>query len=139
MRAGNTPRHSPAAAIAGGPTRLRWCGVAGVVAMRMLLSMFVVLLLGAASAHAQVYHGNDTGGIIPWSCENEAAAPQIAARYCARWDKYYRITSVHPHYGDFIAFNCLWAPSVNPYALPAVRPRSGCFYERLPPAVRALY
>jgi hypothetical protein len=112
---------------------------AGVVAMRVLLSMFVVLLMGAASAHAQVYHGNDTGGIISWSCENEAAAPQIAARYCARWDKYYRITSVHPHYGDFIAFNCLWAPHVNPYALPAVRPRSGCFYERLPPAVRALY
>ena len=112
---------------------------AGVVAMRVLLSMFVVLLMGTASAHAQVYHGNDTGGIIPWSCENEAAAPQIAARYCARWDKYYRITSVHPHYGDFIAFNCLWAPHVNPYALPAVRPRSSCFYERLPPAVRALY
>jgi hypothetical protein len=86
MRAGNTPRHSPAAAIAGGPTRLLWCGVAGVVAMRVLLSMFVVLLLGAASAHAQVYHGNDTGGIIPWSRETEAAAPQIAARYCARWD-----------------------------------------------------
>src|SRR4249920_1926973 len=61
---------------------------AGVVAMRVLLSMFVVLLMGAASAHAQVYHGNDTGGIISWSCENEAAAPQIAARYCARWDKY---------------------------------------------------
>ena len=92
--------------------------------MRVLLSMFVVLLMGAASAHAQVYHGNDTGGIISWSCENEAAAPQIAARYCARWDKYYRITSVHPHYGDFIAFSCLWAPHVNPYALPAVRPRS---------------
>lgn len=113
-------------------------GLPGWVAMRVLLSMFVVLLIGA-SAHAQVYHGNDTGGIIPWSCENEAAAPQIAARYCARWDKYYRITSVHPHYGDFIAFNCLWAPHVNPYALPAVRPRSSCFYERLPPAVRALY
>ena len=32
--------------------------------MRVLLSMFVVLLLGAASAHAQVYHGNDAGGIV---------------------------------------------------------------------------
>jgi hypothetical protein len=108
--------------------------------MRVLRSMLVVLLvilaMGAGSAQAQVYHGNDTGGIIPWSCENEAAATRIAAAYCARWDKYYRITSVHPHYGDYIAFSCLWAPYVNPYALPAVRPRSTCSYE---PTVRALY
>ena len=51
--------------------------VTGVVAMRVLLSMFVVLLMGTASAHAQVYHGNDTGGIISWSCENEAAARRL--------------------------------------------------------------
>src|SRR5258707_651306 len=45
-----------------------------------LLSVIGVLLLGAA-AHAQpyIYHGNDTGGIIPWSCENEAIAQQAAA------------------------------------------------------------
>jgi len=33
------------------------------------------------------------GGIISWSCENEAVAQQIAAEYCARWDKYHRITA----------------------------------------------
>ena len=45
-----------------------------------LLSVIGVLMLGAA-AHAQpsIYHGNDTGGIIPWSCENEAMAQQAAA------------------------------------------------------------
>ena len=47
---------------------------------RALLSVMALLLLGAA-AHAQIYiyHANDTGGIIPWSCENEAIAQQVAA------------------------------------------------------------
>jgi hypothetical protein len=105
--------------------------------MRMLLSVVAFVLMGI-SAHAQIYHGNDTGGIIPWSCENEAVAQQIAAAYCARWDKYHRITSVHRHHGDFIAFNCLWSPRINPYALPAVHTRSSCSYERLWPRVRVL-
>jgi hypothetical protein len=61
-----------------------------------LLSVIGVLLLGtAARAEIYIYHGNDTGGIIPWSCENEAMAQQATAAYCARWDKYHRITSVH--------------------------------------------
>ena len=105
--------------------------------MRVLL-WGIALMLMAPSAQAQIYHANDTGGIIPWSCENEAGAHRIAAAYCARWDKYHRITSVHRHYGDFIAFNCLWTPYVNRYALPAVHTRSACGYERLSPRVRAL-
>ena len=76
------------------------------------------VLLAGAVADAQVYEGNDTGGIIPWSCDNEAMAPQIAAAYCARWNKYPRITSVHRRYGDYIGFNCLWSPYVAPFALP---------------------
>lgn len=99
-----------------------------------LLSVIGVFLLGAP-AHAQIYHANDTGGIIPWSCENEAMAQQIAGAYCARWDKYHRITSVHRQYGDFIAFDCLWSPYVNRYAIPAVRTRTSCAYQRLRPAV----
>ena len=95
--------------------------------MRVALAA-VGILLWSAGAQAQVYHGNDTGGIIPWSCENEAMAQQIAAEYCARWDKYHRITSVHRVYGDYIAFNCLWSPHVAPYALPAVRTRNTCAY-----------
>src|SRR5215813_13401559 len=94
------------------------------------------ILLWCAGAQAQVYHGNDTGGIISWSCENEAMAQQIAAEYCARWDKYHRITSVHRQYGDFIAFNCLWSPHVARYAMPAVATRSTCAYPRLGPVVR---
>ena len=101
-----------------------------------LLSVIVVLLLGAP-AQAQIYRANDTGGIIPWSCENEAMAQQIAGAYCARWDKYHRITSVHRQYGDFIGFNCLWSPHVNRYALPAVPTRNTCYYERPRPVVKA--
>jgi hypothetical protein len=102
--------------------------------MRVSASVFG-LLFWAAAAQAQVYHGNDTGGIIPWSCESEAVAQQIAADYCARWNKYHRITSVHRQFGDYIAFHCLWSPYVNRYALPAVPTHSACRYERARPVL----
>ena len=102
--------------------------------MRVALALAVIgAALSASTASAQVWRGNDTGGIIPWSCENEAMAQQIAGAYCARWDKYHRITSVHRHYGDFIAFNCLWSPHVARYALPAVPTRNVCYEERARP------
>jgi hypothetical protein len=97
--------------------------------MRYALCVIGALLIGSA-AQAQVYRGNDTGGIIPWSCENEADARDIAAAYCASWNKYPRITSVHRQYGDYIAFVCLWSPHVNRYAIPAVRTRDECRHDR---------
>ena len=105
--------------------------------MRVLLAIVAVVLTGM-TAQAQVYHGNDTGGIIPWSCENEAAAHRIAAVFCARWEKFHRITSVHRRYGDYIAFNCLWSPYINRYAIPPVGTRASCAPERLWPRVKAL-
>src|SRR5262245_10322515 len=100
------------------------------------LSVLGVRLLGAAAGHQRdISHGNDTGGIIPGSCENEAMAQQLAAAYCARWDKYHRITSVHRQYGDFIAFSCLWSLYINPYALPAVPTRSSCYYPPVRPLI----
>ena len=80
-----------------------------------LLSVIGVLLLGAA-AHAQpsIYHGNDTGGIIPWSPENEARAPALAQAHCARFRKYARATSIVRQYGQYIGFECVWSPSVRP-------------------------
>jgi hypothetical protein len=75
---------------------------------------------------ALVWHGNDTGGIIPWSCENEAVAQQAAAGFCARYKKYGRITGVNRQYGDYISFNCLWSPSVDRYARPPVAMRTAC-------------
>ena len=76
-----------------------------------------------------VWHGNDTGGVIPWSCENEASAQAAAAAYCAQWHKYSRITGVGRQYGDFISFNCLWRPDIGRYNLPAVPTRSVCVGE----------
>ena len=94
-------------------------------ASTVIVSTFLAMTW-VAGAQAQVYHGNDTGGIISWSCENEAMARQIAGAYCARWDKYPRITSVNRGYGNFIAFHCLWSPYLTPYALPAVGTRTSC-------------
>jgi hypothetical protein len=75
---------------------------------------------------ALVWRGNDTGGIIPWSCENEAVAQQAAAGFCARYRKYSRITGVNRQYGDYISFNCLWSPNIGRYALPPVAMRTAC-------------
>ena len=103
----------------------------------------LAVALSSASAHAQVYRGNDTGGIIPWTCENEADAREIAGAYCAGWNKYARITSVHRMYGDYIAFNCLWRPDTARYSLPATRTRSSCYAHarapRLHPRVQVRY
>ena len=103
--------------------------------MAWLLGVICIALSATAgTARAQVpmvYAGNDTGGIIPWSCETEALAHDIAADFCARWDKYPRITSVHRQYGDYIAFRCLWSPHVDRYALPAVPTRNTCLPARI--------
>jgi hypothetical protein len=103
--------------------------------MRMALVLSLALSvagvafgLSAPVAQAQaVAKGNDTGGIISWSCENEAAAKAIAAAHCAGWGKYPRISSVHRQYGDYIAFNCLWNPRQARWAMPAVPTRSACY------------
>ena len=101
--------------------------------------LIVGIGISASSVGAEPFvKSNDTGGIISWSCEAEAEARAIAFHECARFDKYPRITSVHRRYGDFIAFNCLWSPYKNPYALPAVHTRANCAYERLYPRVRVL-
>lgn len=104
----------------------------------------LTLLLVPAGARAQAYvQGNDTGGIISWSCDNEVAAPQLAAAHCAAYGKYPRITSVSRQYGDYIGFNCLWDPRINRFAIPAVPVRSSCYAyaakPRLWPRVRVRY
>jgi hypothetical protein len=54
--------------------------------------------------------GNDTGGIIQWTPENDASAVQIATDFCAQYHKYPRLTSIHARYGDYIGFACEWRP-----------------------------
>jgi hypothetical protein len=91
----------------------------------------MAVLSPQAGARAQVWHGNDTGGIIPWSCEAEAWAPRTAAGFCAQYNKYARITGVRRQYGDYISFNCQWAPNLDRYARPPVATRATCGAERL--------
>jgi hypothetical protein len=90
------------------------------------------LWLPLSGAPAQeVYRGNDTGGIIPWSCAIEPWAPRIAAEHCAQFNKYFRITGVQRHLGDYISFACLWAPNIEPFIKPPVAlHRVACATER---------
>jgi hypothetical protein len=100
--------------------------------MRVALALSVLgvaVSLSVADARAQV-QGNDTGGIIPWSCENEAAARELAAEHCAWHRKYARISSVTRRYGAYIGFNCLWNPRQARWALPAVGTRDFCASAR---------
>ena len=56
------------------------------------------------------HKSNDTGGIIPWTPENERASFEIAGAQCARWNKFPVATSIHRVPGDYIAYKCVWDP-----------------------------
>jgi hypothetical protein len=88
----------------------------------------ITMLFPVSGAMAQdpIWAGNDTGGLIPWSCQVEPYAPRIAAGHCAQYHKYARITGVQRHPGDYISFSCLWTPYVDIYAKPAVPLYGGC-------------
>ena len=67
----------------------------------------VLVLAGLSAAQAQPYpYGNDTGGMISWSPENEALALPAAQAHCGSYGKYARITSVYRQYGHYIGFSC---------------------------------
>jgi hypothetical protein len=123
------------------PWRLALIGLIAVSASAPLAH--AQIFYPAAPYPAQVYRGNDTGGIIPWSCENEADARKIAGAYCSRWGKYARITSVHRMYGDYIGFNCLWRPGIARFQIPAVGTSRVCRgharARRLHPRVQVRY
>jgi hypothetical protein len=73
------------------------------------------MLTGPANAWNDILNsvwgakGNDTGGIIPWSPENEKNSFEIASAQCARWNKFPVATSIHRRAGDYIAYKCVWA------------------------------
>ncbi len=54
------------------------------------------------------HKSNDTGGIIPWSPENERNAFAIADEQCSRHNKFPVATSIHRVPGDYIAYRCVW-------------------------------
>ena len=83
--------------------------IAAVVALPLLASAVQAGFFGIYGGHS-----NDTGGIIPWSPENEARASALAATHCARYNKYARPTSIVRQYGYYIGFECVWSPLVRP-------------------------
>ena len=57
--------------------------------------------------------GNDTGGIIAYLPDLERGAyREMAANWCARWDRISFITSEHRRYGDYIGFVCIDRPGM---------------------------
>ena len=77
--------------------------------MRRMLLILLTAGIPFASAQAGVASGltgNDTGGIISWSRENQCAARHLAAAHCGQYGKVARITSVIPRYGYYIGFAC---------------------------------
>ena len=80
-------------------------------------SLFLVTAIGLLVGGWTDFNGvtsNDTGGIIPWTRENQHMAYSIASERCARYDKYARITSVSARPGDYIGFVCVWSPRARP-------------------------
>lgn len=78
---------------------------------------FLVIGIGFLAAGCAGVNGvtsNDTGGIIPWTRENQQMAYSIASERCAQYDKYARITSVNAYPGDYIGFACVWSPRARP-------------------------
>jgi hypothetical protein len=78
---------------------------------------FLVIGIGFLAAGCAGVNGvtsNDTGGIIPWTRENQQMAYSIASERCAQYDKYARITSVNAYPGDYIGFVCVWSPRARP-------------------------
>ena len=83
----------------------------------------LVAVLGLALGACGVYgpKGNDSGGIIPWSPENELAALDIAQNNCGRYNEYAYITSVHREYGDYIGYECRLNPPRRPQVISRIR------------------
>ncbi len=85
---------------------------------RSMLAAAAALPLLASGAQAGWWgfrgHTNDTGGIIAWSPEIAGRYREIAAAECARWNKLAIVTSVHPVYGDYVDFVCVWPRDYDP-------------------------
>jgi hypothetical protein len=73
---------------------------------KLLIAALASITLTACVGPGPGLTGNDTGGIIAWSPENQPVARDWAADHCARYNKSARITSIHAKNGDYIAFSC---------------------------------
>jgi len=78
----------------------------------LLIVVAFGVVLTACAGPGPWITGNNTGGIIPYSPAIKGTYRQIAADYCARWDRLSHVTSVHRIYGDYIGFVCIDRPRV---------------------------
>ncbi|HXZ22941.1 MAG TPA: hypothetical protein VEH78_09265 [Pseudolabrys sp.] len=78
--------------------------------MRKRSFLMAALALTLVSCGVYGPKGNDTGGIIPWSPENEQIARDIAQSNCSQYNRYAVITTIHREYGDYISYLCRWYP-----------------------------
>ena len=79
----------------------------------MRIGVLLVATLGLALASCvgvSGHKGNDIGGIIAWSPENEQMARQLAQENCGWFRKYAVITSIVRGYGNYISYECRWNP-----------------------------
>ena len=78
----------------------------------MTAKAVLAAMLGLMLASCGVYgpKGNDTGGIIPWSPDNERMALDIAQSDCGWYNKYAVIRVIHRVPGDYISYDCQFDP-----------------------------
>jgi hypothetical protein len=80
-------------------------GEGGVAAKVVPVLALGVMLVSCAGVYGP--KGNDTGGIIPWSPENEQMAHQIADDNCGAYGKFAVLRTMHRAYGDYISYDCV--------------------------------
>ncbi len=74
--------------------------------MRTCLPILALGLSLSGCAGPSGIKGNDTGGIIPWSPDNQRHARAIAQENCAAYGKQARIVSNDRIYGGMIGYRC---------------------------------
>jgi hypothetical protein len=86
-----------------------------VVALALLMSCAARLAVAGAVflGPGRGLTGNDTGGIIVYQPDLEPGLyREMAADWCARWNRLSYVTSVHRIYGDYIGFVCMDRPGM---------------------------
>ena len=78
--------------------------------MKRLVVLAACALLLAACSGIYGPKGNDTGGVIPWSPDNELMMLMLAQENCGYYGKTAVITNIHRVYGDFIVYQCVFGP-----------------------------
>ena len=88
--------------------------VAGVLSVAMVSPGLVSQALAWNDLTNSVWghKSNDTGGIIPWTPENERNAFALAEANCRSHNKYPMATSIRRVPGDYMAYKCVWDPPV---------------------------